>query len=202
MTARILVIEDDAGMRESLKDLFLMENLECEVADTGRKGLALFQSKKPHLVVVDAQLPDVSGFQLCQKLKAEGIGVSASSALAVEKPIFEKVTVNIGPGEALVRNLLFGTADAERLGHVRGQQHLQGGDALLDLVGFFDLGAGLLHAAQVGVGAHQQRLALALAVDHHQRPARGVRLALPEHAFTARVELRIFGDNQTPCPHR
>jgi regulator of sigma E protease len=41
---------------------------------------------------------------LGEKVKAEGIGVSASSALAVEKPIIDKVTVHIGPAEALARS--------------------------------------------------------------------------------------------------
>src|SRR4051812_7611701 len=68
---RILLIEDDAGMRESLQDLLALEELECEVADTGKKGMAMFQLHKPHLVVLDAQLPDISGFQLCQQMKKD-----------------------------------------------------------------------------------------------------------------------------------
>lgn len=69
MSARILVIDDDAGMRESLKDLFSLEDFDCEIAESGKKGLAMFELHHPQLVVVDAQLPDVSGFQLCQLMK-------------------------------------------------------------------------------------------------------------------------------------
>jgi DNA-binding response OmpR family regulator len=68
---RVLLIEDDPGMRESLRDLLALEELECEVAETGKKGLAMFLLHKPHLVVLDAQLPDVSGFQLCQQMKKD-----------------------------------------------------------------------------------------------------------------------------------
>ena len=71
MTPRILVIDDDASMRESLKDLFSMEEFECDIADSGKKGMAMFQLHHPQLVVVDAQLPDVSGFQLCQQMKKD-----------------------------------------------------------------------------------------------------------------------------------
>jgi two-component system, OmpR family, response regulator len=66
---RVLVIDDDASMRESLKDLLSLEEFECDVADNGKLGLALFQLHSPELVVLDAQLPDVSGFQLCQTMK-------------------------------------------------------------------------------------------------------------------------------------
>ena len=68
---RVLLIEDDPGMRESLRDLLSMEELECEVAESGKKGLAMFQLHRPDLVVLDAQLPDVSGFQLCQQMKKD-----------------------------------------------------------------------------------------------------------------------------------
>jgi len=71
MTIRILVIEDETSMGESLKELFSLDEFECEVADTGKKGLAMFQLHKPQLVVLDAQLPDVSGFQVCQMIKKD-----------------------------------------------------------------------------------------------------------------------------------
>ena len=71
MSNRILIIEDDASMRESLIELFSLEDYQCDVADSGKKGLAMFQINKPQLVVVDAQLPDVSGFQLCQMMKKD-----------------------------------------------------------------------------------------------------------------------------------
>ena len=71
MTPRILVIDDDAGMRESLQDLLSLEEFECDVAETGKKGMALFQLHRPQLVVLDSQLPDVSGFQVCQVMKKD-----------------------------------------------------------------------------------------------------------------------------------
>jgi DNA-binding response OmpR family regulator len=69
--ATIVVVDDDAGIRESLKDLMALENWECAVAETGKKGLELVESLKPQLVVADIQLPDMSGYQLCQSLKRD-----------------------------------------------------------------------------------------------------------------------------------
>lgn len=65
----IVVIDDDSGIRESLKDLLALENWECVVADSGKAGLALVESLKPQMVVTDVQLPDMSGYQLCQSMK-------------------------------------------------------------------------------------------------------------------------------------
>ena len=65
----IVVIDDDAGIRDSLTDLLEMENWDCRVAETGQEGLDLIESVKPQLVVTDVQLPDISGYQVCQSLK-------------------------------------------------------------------------------------------------------------------------------------
>ena len=70
-SATIVVVDDDAGIRESLKDLLALENWDCEVAGTGQGGLDLVESLRPQLVVTDVQLPDMSGYQLCQSLKRD-----------------------------------------------------------------------------------------------------------------------------------
>ena len=65
----IVVIDDDAGIRDSIKDLLALENWNCVVAETGQRGLDLIKSLNPQLVVTDVQLPDMSGYQVCQSLK-------------------------------------------------------------------------------------------------------------------------------------
>ena len=67
--ATIVVIDDDAGIRDSLKDLMALENWDCAVAGTAEEGLKLVDRLEPQLVVTDIQLPDMSGYQLCQSLK-------------------------------------------------------------------------------------------------------------------------------------
>ena len=65
----IVVIDDDAGIRDSIKDLLALEDWNCVVAETGQHGLDLIKSLNPQLVVTDVQLPDMSGYQVCQSLK-------------------------------------------------------------------------------------------------------------------------------------
>jgi len=67
----IVVIDDDAGIRDSLTDLLALEDWDCVVAETGQGGLDLVDSVKPHLVVTDVQLPDISGYQVCQEMKRD-----------------------------------------------------------------------------------------------------------------------------------
>lgn len=68
---RILVVDDDSGIRESLKDLFSLEGMDCSVAGSGKQGLEMAESTRPQLVVTDVQLPDMSGYQVCQTLKKD-----------------------------------------------------------------------------------------------------------------------------------
>lgn len=71
MGTSVLVIEDEGAMRESIRDILSLENLECMAVATGQEGLAAAREQHPRMVVTDVQLPDVSGFQVCQELKRD-----------------------------------------------------------------------------------------------------------------------------------
>lgn len=66
-----MVIDDDSGIRESVKDLLALENWDCAVAGTGEEGLDLIQTLRPQLVVTDIQLPDMTGYEVCQTIKRD-----------------------------------------------------------------------------------------------------------------------------------
>ena len=71
--ARILVIEDDPAILRGLAD-----NLECESHDVltaadGEHGYSLARSSRPDLIVLDVMLLRMSGYELCRKLRAEGV---------------------------------------------------------------------------------------------------------------------------------
>lgn len=68
---RVLVIDDDAGIRESLQDMLAMENFDCSVAETAEEGLELAETFRPEVIVTDVQLPDMSGYQVCQNIKKD-----------------------------------------------------------------------------------------------------------------------------------
>jgi two-component system, OmpR family, response regulator AdeR len=69
--ATIVIIDDDFGIRESLKDMLALENWECAIAASGKEGMDLVRALRPHLVVTDIQLPDMTGFQICQTIKRD-----------------------------------------------------------------------------------------------------------------------------------
>lgn len=68
----VLIVEDDANLRETVQLYIEREGLHCLTADSCADGTAQIQRFRPALVVLDIMLPDVNGFQLCQQVRAAG----------------------------------------------------------------------------------------------------------------------------------
>ena len=66
---KILVIDDDAHLRESLAEGLDLEGFTCFEAGNAKHGIASAKKNNPDVVIMDIQLPDSSGFQICQELR-------------------------------------------------------------------------------------------------------------------------------------
>lgn len=66
---KILVIDDDAHLRESLAEVLDLEGFACIEAGNAKAGIDSAKKHNPDVVIMDIQLPDSSGFQICQELR-------------------------------------------------------------------------------------------------------------------------------------
>ena len=66
---KLLIIDDDAHLRESLAEVLELDGFECHQAGAAKEGIAAAQKLEPDIVIMDIQLPDSSGFQICQELR-------------------------------------------------------------------------------------------------------------------------------------
>lgn len=71
--AQILIVEDELQMQRGLKDNLEFEGYNVTIVDDGKKGLKIIQEQKFDLVLLDVMLPGMSGFDLCKKVRSEGI---------------------------------------------------------------------------------------------------------------------------------
>lgn len=73
MSLRILLVEDEAGLRRTLGDRLRREGYQVEaVADAASARQSI--QRQPHdLIILDVMLPDQSGFELCAELRAIGV---------------------------------------------------------------------------------------------------------------------------------
>jgi two-component system nitrogen regulation response regulator NtrX len=66
---KILVIDDEAGIRSSLKGILEDENYLVKTADTGEKGLSLLRGDNFGLVFLDILLPEMNGIEVLENIK-------------------------------------------------------------------------------------------------------------------------------------
>ena len=70
---QILIIEDDCDIAESLQYNFQQAGFSPIIAESGEKGLrlALDEKNPPLLILLDLMLPEMSGLELCRRLRRE-----------------------------------------------------------------------------------------------------------------------------------
>lgn len=68
---KILVIEDDANIRESLVELLEMKSFELISADNGTDGLKLAQEKIPDLILCDVMMPGLNGYEVVEAIRKD-----------------------------------------------------------------------------------------------------------------------------------
>jgi DNA-binding response OmpR family regulator len=71
MARTILVVDDEATLRETLVEALELEGFRAVPAADGREALAKFRSEHPDLVLLDLMLPELSGVEVCRILRAE-----------------------------------------------------------------------------------------------------------------------------------
>lgn len=66
---RVLVVEDDASIRKLVRTVLSRTNLETEEARDGEEALRLLGSNRYDVVVLDLMLPQISGFDLLERIR-------------------------------------------------------------------------------------------------------------------------------------
>ena len=67
----VLVVEDDPVILRLLEVNFELEGYEVLLAHDGAEGIALARQERPDLVISDIMMPNVSGIELVEQLKAD-----------------------------------------------------------------------------------------------------------------------------------
>ena len=66
---KVLLIDDEGGILEELKDYLEEEGFTIRTALDGTKGLELVESFRPHVIVLDMKLPDIPGIDILRKVR-------------------------------------------------------------------------------------------------------------------------------------
>jgi len=72
MSEKILVADDDQEVMELLKFTLESEDYTVITASDGEEALALVREEHPDMVVLDVNMPKLSGYEVCEKIRADG----------------------------------------------------------------------------------------------------------------------------------
>ncbi len=70
MAKRVLIVDDEPNIVLSLEFLMKKEGFEVAVARNGREALAEIERGLPDLILLDVMMPELDGFEVCERLRA------------------------------------------------------------------------------------------------------------------------------------
>ena len=121
---RILVIEDDPLILSSTRRCLEGAGYFFISAENGGDGLRLIREHKPHLVLLDVNLPDISGLDVCRQIKAapelQGIFVILLSGLSTDDES-KFIGLDVGADGYITRPI----SNRELLAHVQAMLRIQ-----------------------------------------------------------------------------
>ncbi|MFC2161317.1 response regulator transcription factor [Acidobacteriota bacterium] len=88
---KILIVEDDDTILLGLKDDLEFEGYEVAVADNGRDGYMLAKNEAFNLIILDILLPELTGFEICKKLREEQVKTPILMLTAAKTEEMDKV---------------------------------------------------------------------------------------------------------------
>jgi len=102
---KILIIDEDSSLFKIYNEMFSLDEIEVVGAKSGQEGLALVQSEKPDLIMLDIMLPGgMNGFDVLEKLKADPLTEKIPVVVLTNLDSEEKVAKTIGACDYIVKS--------------------------------------------------------------------------------------------------
>jgi two-component system KDP operon response regulator KdpE len=102
MSAKLLLIDDDVSLCETLRFMLTKKGFEVEVAYNAIEGLQKAYAIKPDAVILDIMLPDMDGWQTCRRFREmSDVPIIMLTALGSEENVIEGL--NMGADDYIVK---------------------------------------------------------------------------------------------------
>jgi DNA-binding response OmpR family regulator len=102
-SVKILVIEDEPLVRESLKDNLETEGYTVAACENGIVGLEAFKVEKPSLVILDVMMPGMDGLEVCRQIRLTAPTIPVIMLTAKSAEIDKVVGLEIGADDYLTK---------------------------------------------------------------------------------------------------
>ena len=101
--AKILIVEDELHMRMGLMDNLQYEGYHVELAEDGEKGLQKIQTGHYDLILLDAMMPRMSGFDVCRHARKLGVKTPIIFLTAKGEEIDKVLGLEIGADDYITK---------------------------------------------------------------------------------------------------
>ena len=101
--ATVLVIDDDPSMHDILSILGHQHGFNIQFSDDGIDGLAMAERSDVDLILLDLSLPGMTGFDVCRRLRAEGVDVPIVIVSASTDTVDVVVALEIGADDYITK---------------------------------------------------------------------------------------------------
>lgn len=103
MPKKILVVEDEPGIRLSVSDELESAGYEVFTAENGEKGLAAAEREKPDLIILDLMMPVLDGTEVCKKLRMRGDRTPIIMLTVRDKEIDKVLGLELGADDYMTK---------------------------------------------------------------------------------------------------
>jgi DNA-binding response OmpR family regulator len=104
MKINLLLIEDDATLRETIKAFLESEGFKVQAAPTGEVGMEMALRGTAALILLDVMLPGIKGFEVCSRLREKGCAAPIIMLTGQKKDEVDKVLgLGLGADDYMVK---------------------------------------------------------------------------------------------------
>jgi two-component system, OmpR family, alkaline phosphatase synthesis response regulator PhoP len=103
LTPRVLLVEDEAGLRLTLSDRLTSEGYRVDTASDGERGLESAATGGYDLIVLDVMLPRLSGFDVCREVRQRGVTTPILMLTARGQVVDKVVGLKLGADDYLTK---------------------------------------------------------------------------------------------------
>lgn len=100
---RILVVDDEPNINDLISTSLKFSGFDVRSAMNGAEALTIAEEFKPHALVLDVMMPGISGFQVCEKLRKDGLKVGVLFLTAKDSTDDKVTGLTIGGDDYMVK---------------------------------------------------------------------------------------------------
>jgi DNA-binding response OmpR family regulator len=148
----LLIVDDDADLRGAVAEQLQAEDFQVSEAATAGEGVALAQERRPDLILLDVDLPDMDGREACRQMRQKGVAAPVIMLTAADTDEDTVQGLESGANDYVTKPYKFAVLLARIRAQLRSHEHSEG--------------------AVFRLGAYEFRPAAKLLVDDHQKKIR------------------------------